>query len=193
MSKIMSINYNNIGFGRNGWSAIRKAIVSQRNQPYHAEYWDALSDLSEISSTSGTVESEQSTEVALSPNSPFGSREIDTGTDYSYNSEIVLQGTVPLFEYSSLPDEEIKKQLKKDLEEIIEFYPSVETAMNDIHGELEGDVEVSVSVMVEKFDRHEDNIATIVVRVFIEGTSHENPIDRLHRLEDERASYKEDR
>lgn len=192
MSKIMSINHNNIGFGYKGWNTIRKTILSQRNQPYHKEYWDALNSLSEISSTSGTVESEQSTEVALSPNSPFGSREIDTGTDYSSSSEIVLQGTIPLFEYSALTDEEIQKQLVQDLEEVTEFYPSVETVRDDIHSRLEGDVDVSISVMVEKFSRNADNTANIVVRVVVEGTSHENPIDRLHRLEDERASYRED-
>ena len=133
--RIMPISGNNIGFSRKGWSATGRTVQAQGVPSTDEAYCQALEGLVAVSSGTiqGTIQSDSQprAEVVRSPSSPWGGREVPTGTDYSAEMDLDLEGNVPLI--TEADDETLKTQIAKDfMEWAYESNKAVEAATSKI-------------------------------------------------------------
>ena len=181
--RILPVSGHDIGFTRKGWSAIG-AVTAQSAPSQDDAYWSSLEALQVTSVKEGDVRIENTTETVRSPSSPWGGREVDTGSSYSTNAELVLEGDVAISDMAS--DEEIKARIEADFSEWAhESNASVVAAVEDARSGLHGDDNISVSARVTSLSRNPDGSVKVSMSVSIEADSRESLAERRDRLREQ--------
>ena len=194
--KIIPTTGYNIGFSRKGWTTITKAVVAQNNPPPiepDAEdiYMASLDALTVVSAKSDGVDSTAQEETIRSPSSPWGGRAIPTGTDYSIDGEMMVEGNVAFPREAT--DEETKEAISRDFSEWCdENNKSVVSGIEDLKSQLHGDEkDVSLTASVLELSRNPDGTVRVVIQVLVHVESYESEGDRKRRIDEERADHYE--
>ena len=167
MTKIMPVFGSDIGFSQKHWRRIEASLSkgaqgAQYSDEEENDYFADLHALKVKSSSKGTIESEEQTELVYAPGSNWGGRERHVGFDYVVSVEVVLEGDVR-YPYGGT-DQEAAVAIAEHFDEGWRENPECAGVVDDASAEMLGSgEEFDHSAVVSSISRTGDKAYGVVV------------------------------